>query len=503
MRYFQCEMDWGEIAKLYAVCLVFGILAYGYNIFNFALSIDGENVDNFHQTISLGRWGHAFIRYYFLPEPFVPYFTNLVSVIFLCLAAVLSAKAIGLENLGLYAFSALFISFPALSYQFEFINQSDTVSIGYFFAVLGAFSFLQREGQTSLTRILLIVFSCLLFIFVTAIYQALIMVPILIVLGRFLLDSYSRVNGFRFYAKNLALFVFIVLFSVFIYSALTIAIKEKFLGAAGASNGYLLHFVNGSGSFAAILNQALINVGAGISGQVRYGFSTYIVATFVAGLVVAGAFLQKKGSYVSRSFLMLGVLFAPFAIIIFSGSYIPGRVLVATNLAFAIIVVNTLRGMVGRMAAIAGMFVAVLFLINISMITALFYSDSATRERDVRLATQITMVMAVNNPDFDPNLVPVYFHGGIRAASQYKIPNSDVFGSSFFTWDYGNNRRLVRFFEYYGFGKFKMATKDQILGIKSKISTMPVWPNPDSIRLVDGVMVVKLNQKPGVLPFVY
>jgi hypothetical protein len=48
-------------------------------------------LDNFYQTIALGRWGHSFLRYYILPEPYVPFFTTIVSLFFLSAAAAMAA----------------------------------------------------------------------------------------------------------------------------------------------------------------------------------------------------------------------------------------------------------------------------------------------------------------------------------------------------------------------------------------------------------------------------
>lgn len=492
----------GRDGRLLLSCAAFCVLAYGYNLFNFTLPIDGENKDNFLQTISLGRWAHSFIRNYLLPEPFLPYFTNLVSLFFLSLTAFTLTKTLKLNELESYFFAALFITFPALAYQFEFINQSDTISIGYFLAALSAYTFIKGLYSTRAYKLLFFTVSFFLLISGIAIYQALALVPIVAILSHFYIDSYRREDGLIFYTKSTLILLLIYSLAIATYYFFTIRMKHVFLEGTGGANSYLMHYVNSSSSFSSIARQSVDNITSGILGDVRYGFKTYAAATLAGALTIGFSLYKKSGSYFSRSLLAILIIISPFLIIALSGSYIPGRVLVATNIAFATIIVGAFAALV-QQARVAALMVAIISLINISSITALFYSDTAVRQNDIALANRIATVMMINEPEFDPGTMSVYFHGGIRKTNPHKLPNSDVFGSSFFTWDYGNNRRIVRFFSYYNIAHFSMAGKEEILNIKPAIERMPVWPNPKSVGIINGVMVVKLHEKQGYLPFKY
>lgn len=498
--------DWRQLekrGKLFIACLLMGVLAYGYNLFNFTLPIDGENSENFLQTVSLGRWTHSFIRLHFLPEPFLPYFTNLVSIIFLSLTAVLLSHTLQLKTHAAYIFAPLFITFPGLSYQFEFINQADTISIGYFLAAAAAHLIITNNDKSIPKQIGAAAFSCLAIVLSISIYQALVVIPIVVVLGKLLIDSYDTNRKSLYFLRNAGFALLVTGLALMLYFALTNAIKYKYLGSSEGTNSYLLHFITSSTSLTSIVAQGALNVASGLTGDIRYGFKPYLVCSCAAGLTVVCALLRKNGNFLYRCLLVAAILVAPFLIVALSGSYIPGRVLVAANLSFAIIITNEVRFLVARAPTISSIAITLLSLINIAAITSLFYSDTAVRNHDISVANSIKTIMMLNNPTFDQTKNPVYFHGGIREISQYKIPNSDVFGSSFFTWDYGNNRRISRFFKYYAIGHFQTATKEEILQIKDKIEAMPVWPNPNSVRLIDGIMVVKLHQKPGFLPFAY
>src|SRR5690606_37104760 len=127
-------------------------------------------------------------------------------------------------------------------------------------------------------------------------------------------------------------------------------------------------------------------------------------------------------------------LLAPFALYVIN-PWLPARILVATNLAVAVLVAYTARSLNPRLTFAA---VAILVAVHSAHISQLFFSDTMVRKADQLMANRIQTTLQWRYPDFDPAKTPVYFHGGLRVGNTHKQLHSDVFGSSFFLWDGGS-----------------------------------------------------------------
>lgn len=156
------------------------MIIYGYELTHFTLSIDEEFFDNFYQTVSLGRWGHAFLRWYILPEPFAPFFTTLVSLLFFSLSTTLVTYIYNLSTKDSCIMAALCMSVPQFAYQLDFANQSDTVSIGMLLSVISALAFVKYVDKGIIKGCVL---SIVAYVFSISIYQSLAILPITIILG--------------------------------------------------------------------------------------------------------------------------------------------------------------------------------------------------------------------------------------------------------------------------------------------------------------------------------
>jgi len=117
------------------------LLVYWYELSNFTLSIDEEFPDNFEQTVMMGRWAHALLKLWILPEPYVPFFSLMLGLIFLSLSCSVSVTILELSATEAALFSVLYIALPQFAYQAEFSNQVDTVGISTFLSALSLLAF--------------------------------------------------------------------------------------------------------------------------------------------------------------------------------------------------------------------------------------------------------------------------------------------------------------------------------------------------------------------------
>nr|WP_283101613.1 glucosyltransferase domain-containing protein [Halomonas populi] len=472
------------------------MLAYGFHIFNFTLTIDAEFRDNYYQTISLGRWGHAFLRVLFLPEPFIPYFTHLISIAALCAAAVAISDILRHKGIVSYLFCALFITFPQMAYQFEFINQADTLSLGYLFSAMCVLFYFRARQQELLTRLTWLVLACACFVMAIAIYQTLIFVPPTILLAYLLVDSYETEKGFRETCAEVIRFAAFTIVSAFIYITMSSWVQHLHGIEAESSIVVGIDFQTGIWPY---IQGSLFKMWQGLMGTSYFGFITFSVASLCTLVTLLKCFFCSFKTALIRAFLVISILVFPYLAVMATTHELPPRVFVAAGLSFSVLVINELRFF--KSALVSVVLVAVLCLVNVSLINKLFYSDVIVREADVLMANRIRTLMAVKHPDFEESNTPVYFHGGISKVSKHKLPDSDVFGSSFFSWDGGNNLRIMAFFDYYGIASFRLAQEEEVLDVLDEINSMPTWPEYDAITMVNDVMVVKLGADVGWLPF--
>jgi hypothetical protein len=108
--------------------------------------------------------------------------------------------------------------------------------------------------------------------------------------------------------------------------------------------------------------------------------------------------------------------------------------------------------------------------------------------------------MKFKYPEFDENINYVYFYGCLpfEHHQKFRIENSEIFGGSLFNWDNGDNNRIINFFKFNDIAYYKIIDNNETyLKIKDSISSMPVWPKKESIKLINNVMVVKLGNEKG------
>jgi len=484
-----------DFIYLFAITLMASMLAYGYWLTNFVLNIDGETTDNFLQTISLGRWFHALLRMGLLPEPFIPYFTNAVALIFISVAACISALVLSLEGAKAVLFTCLFVSFPSLAYQFQFLNQADTFAVGYVLSSSSAYLFVRAASDTLRSKKLgWMVLACMLLSLALGVYQTLIVVPAVLIAGRSLLKSdqetsikqLMQVSGFTtlFFAGAAMLY------------ALGVILSQGVTGASAQS--YASNYLSSQP-----LMQYLRNVFAALYslllGRGAFGFSTYALATASSGYLFIGFLRLHWTEFLVKIMLVLFLLLSPFALVVLSGNIAPPRTYVAANLSFAILFTAAASAVVNRTILLA--LAVLLGIVHCAAITQLFHSDRRVRDADVQMANRVEAMIRLKYPTLDLSRSPVYFHGGYENMATAKLPLSDVFGSSFFAWDGGNDMRIKGFFRFYGVADYRPVTADDVEKVKSSIAGLPTWPMSDSVALVDDVIVVKLGNSMGWLPF--
>lgn len=490
-----CTGDLREALRFAAILLP-ALFVYGSVITTFTMSIDNEFPDTFDQDIGLGRWAISLLKRLLLADPYAAYITPVVFVVFLSLAVYIVGRTLRLSDSMLVVFGFLSVSFPALFYQVDFNVQSDAVGIGLALGAVSAPLFLQalRADRPIARRIALFFAACAATAISTATYQSLFtMGPGIVLLV--LAEKIARGGkppvarlagpGILWLATSFVLFRLV---SHGLQSVLSVSPSTYFATQIGWTHA----------SFSASVSSAIRNAVTLCLGGNYYGNGIYLLATLacIAGIVVMLRHRRPVGAV-----LLAAILVLPFALNILLSFSFPPRTYVFQGFSFAYLIVFFLRfGLPARFvrpAAFAASCGALWF--GTHVLASLVFADQMSWRADIVLAEQIEQRLHSAIPDYRDGVTPVYFHGGIQRANRWKPRGSDIYGTSFFHWDGGNNLRITSFMRANMIGEVRMAPLSRVRAIMDRIGPQPVFPATGSVFMLGGVAVVRLGIEPGTL----
>lgn len=480
-----------EYCKLLFFTIVTCFIAYGFTLTNFTLTIDSEQPFYADASLVLGRWGTNLFRFHIFGG-IIPYFTLLLGLIFYSLAAVEMSRLFKLNTVQSFIFCGLLVTFPQMAYQFVFTMQADAVGFGFFLSVLSVRYFLKSLKHSPYTSSLInFIFAALLYMFVIGIYQALALIPIVLYIITVFQATYDDDYLFKKELRKTLFFCAYVIASGILY-----VISVKILAPQAGGGGYLSSYT--SGGFDNLFTNFLKLWGTHLGGNAYYGNKTFVVALLVSVLLLISFLINAKKLAV-RVVLLLTILMVPFLIAFFiTSGYTPPRLYVTSGIVLAFLVVHLLSLIPAeRLVGIVAFFIIV---VNIYFITMLFWSQNKVYNHDINIARDINTSIKAKYPDFNPKSDYVYFFGSLPWAEhdRYRLPDSEVFGGSFFLWDNGSNYRIIHFMEWADIAHYRVIdNKETYLAIKDSIATMPVWPEEGYIKRVNNVIVVKLGDTKG------
>jgi hypothetical protein len=119
---------------------------------------------------------------------------------------------------------------------------------------------------------------------------------------------------------------------------------------------------------------------------------------------------------------------------------------------------------------------------------------SLVQKHDFLLASSLNDSIARFLTENEEHPIRVDFHGFIQPESVYPVLPTTTNGASFFEWDGGNPYRMVRYMNMIGFHRYvSISEKDREM-LSPLYEEMTVWPLKGSIRIANGVVLVKLSE---------
>jgi hypothetical protein len=481
---------------------IIAIICYGYELFNFTLSIDEEaysflRASNIKNRISDGRFGIYFLNLFLSPESVLPYFPTLISIICIALTAILFINNEKGDLQSKIVFSTIFISFPQHSYYLAFNICNSLFTIGMVLTVI-SYLFTQKAIEEKRYRNVFLISSILSLTLTYSIYQGLIPIFILIVLVHLLLLLMdNQTHTFKEISRKILWFLFVFCSSFLLYKLIGIGLKLLFFGSVQTNTAYLDQFIAwGHLPVKQVIYNMIIATKGYVLGATFYGaFSLKSVLILIPFLlfVILKEVKNRLNKLVSL-FVFSLFLISPFLVMYITGSSIPTRSMLALPFFLAVLWWLSYQYLSPLFKKVMLVFTFLIFITNTYHTTRLFYSSYVSWQADRDMANRIIeRVYALDLPK-GKNQIPIAFVGKHMHQQNNLFFKSDVFGASFFEWDNGNPERMKDFFKTIGVNNLEVVPKNQLNKYYGFLDTIPSWPQKGSINLVDSVVVVKLSK---------
>lgn len=480
------------------------ILAYGYEIANFTLSIDEELVirnTDWNPPIAWikqGRPSIVLIKLLFNTVSVIPFWNTFMAISVLFGATVAWFQVFSkyitqkIKGVAFFIFCSIFLTMPIHAEYMVFSTYNFEVSIGFLLAALSTLFLSHWFSNHTKTGL---VIGLLLYIVVVAIYQSFIMVVfcgLSIFLFLYFIELLKQKESIAFKSSliNIVQLLGIIVFVVVIYKIIDILLQNVF-----PSSGYIEGFFGWK-----YLNKKIVISNLQeyfkdmILGDKIFG-SFLIFPTLMLSGVMGIYYLFKGKEFKLLFFLIIGIGFSPFALSFLIGSPMPLRAMQSLPLMLAgmwlilyqVVDHRTIRNL---------LFVIVILisLYQTQAMTRLFYSDNQRYKEDISIANRIgerisLLPLAEDTRKSDT----VVFVGSYVPSNNPSIIRSEIIGRSFFEWEGGNTYRIIAFMNGLGYD-YTSPTKEQLSVSKELSRDMPVWPDLGSIEQKEGIIIVKLSE---------
>ncbi len=478
--------------------IIFAIILYGGFAFNYTLSIDEENTrtnpNEYLHVVSSGRFFFGLIAKIFGDTPF---FNAIIAGIMMCFAAILLCmlldRYIRCSQFCCFITCGLFMSMPyVIAETLNFSMFGVLIALGYILAVLALYLFSYIDLQKKAKSNLPFVFSgIVLMVLSVGIYQSFVIVYIFLVAGisLILLKTEEKTSEtIKFIFRNICfLAIIMILYEIIVYLCHKFIIPD---------NGYLDGFIgwNKMRSNQWVWQNAVANTLKVIRGEYYNQTSGNILKISISIYIAYGiltAMVQKKGKRLLTVFIMCSLIFIPFIIPLFNGSFLMlGRSLnalpVLLGFIWFLILQNVNEYNVPRVLC---EFVAVLLLIfQTKDYNQFVFADQLRYQQDIRLAGAIMEEIdrTIDNPN-----KPIVFVG--THFVDYAGNLSDVNGcESFFAFGSGDNFRILNFLNLSGY-QVIYPNQEQINNAVQSAVELPVWPKQGSIQDKGDYIIIKLG----------
>jgi hypothetical protein len=485
--------------------LLIAVLSFGYELFNFSLSIDEEidsfrNANNSYVFISVGRWGLYLINLFFQPVSVVPYYPTLIALLCLSATSIIFVTNSSGSMTSKMVFTILFITSPIHSYYLAFNTSGMYYAMGM---VLTAIAFQLYRTICNKTKFEFkhYFFVVMLMAFSISLYQSNLVFFIVFVVYYLLMELLTREK----YRWNDLLYAIGVLLGIVITSYIVYKIGDysarEILQALNEKNNteYIDNFskwgvLKTDHILSLIYNETIEYLtGTGLSGS-PLGLSLkslliILIIIIIQIMISEKRKLQKTLSMIALTFLVI----SPFVILYLYGTKLPIRAMIPVTLMIALLWFISYQQAGSLVRKILFLAAFVILINNTFINTRLFYATNIAWQADRDIANRIIERIYQLNPPIEKGKINVVFSGNYTHSENPLFYKSEIHGASFFEWSPGKTYRMKAFLKTIGINEINDLPVSKLEHRKSEIKAMPSWPNYGSVVLIDDIVVVKLS----------
>lgn len=490
--------------NVFAIILMwfFILLAYGMKLFYNNVLLDTSAIINdysalTHSWISFGRFGLVVTKKFFGLNPFCSY-----AACFLMICGIFIFSLTWSYLLNYFAgennkksicsciFPILFLTSPLFAEQFNYILQSFEISFAIILCSLAVFFISKWIISSSNIVHLILGIGCMVWAFAS--YQAIICLYITAVLACYILiyisnkkeKSIVNINFFKWATAKYA--------GTFLIGYIIYALFDKLFRNMYGSSAYADNMVRwGKDSNIQCIKNILGYIKLSLLGDgVFYSkIFIFIVLIFVI-YALLNLFSQNKNKILFL-FAVGAFLLSPFLLSIYLGRDLIPRMQFCYQFVIAFGLYLFIWLIKDKKIEVIAVILVLLVALNQGYTVARLYSTEQMKyEQDVRIANDITVKIENLNLGEIPKY-PVVLTG----KHSNNIPNSlngEVIGISWFEYG-GSAQNALGLMKVLGY-PYISPTQKQIDKGKEISKNMKLWPNTDSVKFVDDIIIVNFSE---------
>ncbi len=512
------DKNWLGIYRPLVILLAIFLVFYFSALSHFSLGIDDESgavrteASNWARQ---GRWLLYVIEQWFITQPTMVFFPLFFFGLCNSIAYVLLARAyrMDLADPRTYLLFVLFCAFPTIFQIANFLPNIIGLGVGLVAACAAIACFARatdmpgdlRVGHSS--RIGLYGMSVLAIAIATGAYQSLLLVVFMGCVGLLLREmSVPGRMGIRGWLVSHGTLLALLVGGAILSELASHLVRSSSGLDTGLvpewySKGYLKPGLLVSKPLSVLgatwdEMKAIYGGSAQAYGYVYYSFPVFLLVG-LAGVLHAARSLSPL-RIAGVAIYAFAILLAPFALNLLSGGELPYRALGAVPLAFWLFGAFAVFS-ANRVVRSTGVILLVLIALQSQYTLSMLQTERRIAlEHDSQLASQIYDRIGMTVPGFDRNReYPIDFFGYYEFSNIYPEVKYSTLSASFFSWDKGNIDRTLTFMRVMGYTNFRKVPDDQRGRTALAMMDMPVWPQRDSVKFLDGTILIRLGTSPS------
>ena len=480
---------------------IFTIMTYGIKIFNYSISIDTEKLINQYDWqmdtwASFGRFGLVFTKKLFGLKPFNAYISCFMMVVAMIIFGITWSYVISYfsfekskKSIITAVFPIIFITAPLFTEQFNFILQSFEVAFAIILCSIAVFYISKWTINSKNPIYIIISLICMIWGFGT--YQAIVLLYISGALACYILIYIANKKGNVKLDKNYFRVAVLKYSGSFILGYIAFSMVDKIVKSFYGTSNYVDGMIKwGTEPAIESVKNILRYVRYGLFGDGLFYSKLFLVCiVFLTTYAILNMFKKNKDKFLFLS--AVGVFIAsPFLLSIYIGNGLIPRM--QFNYQFVIAFILYLSVWIFKDIKVKSIIMVIILCIAMNQsytVVKLFTSEQLKYEDDVKLANQIAnridSLELGEAPEYQVVLV---------GSHTSNIPNKVVgefIGRSWFEFG-GNSLRAIGFMNTLGYNYIE-PTQEQISEGYEIAKNMDSWPNKNSVKFENGLIVVKFN----------